>query len=126
MGHEIVRRLAWRTCRPPGRHMGRNISDAYGGRSSEVALSGARSTKGVIDPWRRVFSYPGQHVVDGSAVPANPGGDVALTITAFGCARRAPLEPKASRMKCRLLRPPDNLRHHADKDMRGSALPKQK
>jgi hypothetical protein len=73
-------------------------------------------------------SSPTLDSMSSMARPSRPtrAEDVALTITAFGCARRAPLEPKASRMNCRLLRPPDNLRHHADKDMRGSALPKQK
>jgi len=38
--------------------------------------------QGVVDPWHRVWGYPGLHVVDGSAVCANPGVNPALTITA--------------------------------------------
>ncbi len=38
--------------------------------------------KGVVDPWHRVWSYPGLHVVDGSSVSANLGVNPALTITA--------------------------------------------
>ena len=38
--------------------------------------------KGVVDPWHRVWGYPGLHVVDGSAVSANLGVNPSLTITA--------------------------------------------
>ncbi|MEI2766848.1 MAG: GMC family oxidoreductase [Dermatophilaceae bacterium] len=37
---------------------------------------------GVVDPYHRVWGYPGLHVVDGSAVSANLGVNPALTITA--------------------------------------------
>jgi len=38
--------------------------------------------KGVVDPWHRVWGYPGLHVVDGSAISANLGVNPSLTITA--------------------------------------------
>ncbi len=47
------------------------------------ACLGATPTAGVVDPYHRVFGYPGLHVVDGSAVPANLGVNPALTITAM-------------------------------------------
>ncbi|WP_242888942.1 GMC family oxidoreductase N-terminal domain-containing protein [Actinomadura litoris] len=37
---------------------------------------------GVIDPYHRVYGYPGLHIVDGSAVSANLGVNPSLTITA--------------------------------------------
>ncbi|MGO4600997.1 GMC oxidoreductase [Terrabacter sp. 2YAF2] len=37
---------------------------------------------GVIDPYQRVWGYPGLHVLDGSAVSANLGVNPSLTITA--------------------------------------------
>jgi len=37
---------------------------------------------GVVDPYHRVWGYPGLHVTDGSAVSANLGVNPALTITA--------------------------------------------
>jgi cholesterol oxidase len=37
---------------------------------------------GVIDPYQRVYHYPGLHVVDGSAITANLGVNPSLTITA--------------------------------------------
>ena len=38
---------------------------------------------GVIDAYHRVWGHPGLHVVDGAAVPANPGVNPSLTITAL-------------------------------------------
>jgi cholesterol oxidase len=38
--------------------------------------------KGVVDPWHRVWAYPGLHIVDGSAISANLGVNPSLTITA--------------------------------------------
>ena len=37
---------------------------------------------GVIDPYQRVYRYPGLHVADGSAISANLGVNPSLTITA--------------------------------------------
>ncbi|MFD6106628.1 GMC oxidoreductase [Nocardia salmonicida] len=37
---------------------------------------------GVIDPYQRVYGYPGLHVADGSAITANLGVNPSLTITA--------------------------------------------
>ena len=36
----------------------------------------------MIDPYQRVYGYPGLHVVDGSAISANLGVNPSLTITA--------------------------------------------
>lgn len=46
-----------------------------------VAIS-ADQEHGVIDPYHRVWNYPGMHVVDGAAVSANLGVNPSLTITA--------------------------------------------
>lgn len=43
---------------------------------------GANASEGVIDPYHRVFGYPGLSIVDGSAISANLGVNPALTITA--------------------------------------------
>lgn len=47
------------------------------------AVISASPESGVIDPYHRVWGHPGLHVVDGSAVPANPGVNPSLTITAL-------------------------------------------
>jgi cholesterol oxidase len=44
---------------------------------------GANPGAGVIDPYHRVFGYPGLHVIDGSAISANLGVNPSLTITAM-------------------------------------------
>ncbi|AKU16050.1 GMC family oxidoreductase N-terminal domain-containing protein [Luteipulveratus mongoliensis] len=46
-----------------------------------VVISDSPS-EGVIDPYHRVWGYPGLHVTDGSAVSANLGVNPSLTITA--------------------------------------------
>lgn len=39
--------------------------------------------RGVVDPYQRVFGQPGLHVIDGSVMPANPGVNPSLMITAL-------------------------------------------
>ncbi|HJQ48195.1 MAG TPA: GMC family oxidoreductase [Amycolatopsis sp.] len=43
---------------------------------------GTSADDGVIDPYHRVFNYPGLSIVDGTAVTANLGVNPSLTITA--------------------------------------------
>jgi cholesterol oxidase len=38
---------------------------------------------GAVDPYLRVFGQPGVHVMDGSVMPANPGVNPSLSITAL-------------------------------------------
>jgi cholesterol oxidase len=47
------------------------------------ACLGDSAASGVIDPYHRMFSYPGLHVTDGAAVAANLGVNPSLTITAM-------------------------------------------
>ena len=47
------------------------------------AVVSASPDSGVVDAYHRVWGYPGLHVVDGAAVPANPGVNPSLTITAM-------------------------------------------
>ena len=47
------------------------------------AVVSASVEQGVVDEYHRVWNYPGLHVVDGAAVPANPGVNPSLTITAM-------------------------------------------
>lgn len=47
------------------------------------AVISASPDEGVIDAYHRVWGHPGLHVVDGAAVPANPGVNPSLTITAL-------------------------------------------
>lgn len=56
--------------------------------------------RGVVDPYHRVWGYPGLHVVDGSAVSANLGVNPALTITAQS-ERACALWPRAGEADAR-------------------------
>jgi cholesterol oxidase len=44
---------------------------------------GDSSDSGAVDAYQRVFGQPGLHVMDGSVMPANPGVNPSLTITAL-------------------------------------------
>ncbi len=88
MGHTALRQMAVRLQERAG------VPAEAGGSLSEIAdipmtahfLGGAvisdDPAKGVVDPWHRVWGYPGLHIVDGSAVSANLGVNPSLTITA--------------------------------------------
>ena len=43
---------------------------------------GDSAATGVVDPYQRVYGYPGLHIVDGSTISANLGVNPSLTITA--------------------------------------------
>lgn len=47
------------------------------------AVISASPADGVVDEYHRVWGHPDLHVVDGAAVPANPGVNPSLTITAL-------------------------------------------
>ena len=51
--------------------------------SSAGSRSATAATSGAVDPYQRVFGQPGLHVMDGSVMPANPGVNPSLTITAL-------------------------------------------
>lgn len=44
---------------------------------------GSSPQRGVVDPYHRVWGYPGLHIVDGSTLSANLGVNPSLTITAL-------------------------------------------
>ncbi|TWS23105.1 GMC family oxidoreductase [Tsukamurella sputi] len=83
---------------PLGNEATRRIADKIGGAAAgtwgEVfnipmtahflggCAIGADASRGVIDPYHRVYGYPTLSVVDGSAVSANLGVNPSLTITA--------------------------------------------
>ena len=62
------------------------------------AVIGADATRGVIDTNLRVFGYRNLLVCDGAAMPANPGVNPSLTITALAEHAMAHL-PAAARMQ---------------------------
>ena len=58
------------------------------------AVIGSGPDTGVIGPDNRVFGYQNLLVCDGAAVPANPGVNPSLTITAMAERAMAQIEPK--------------------------------
>jgi cholesterol oxidase len=81
-GHRAVRMLAEETGGIPGG----TWLDLFNIPTTAHFLGGAvigdSPASGVIDGYHRVYGHPGLHVVDGSAVSANPGVNPSLTITA--------------------------------------------
>lgn len=84
--------------------VGHQVARAFAGRSNGIAMGsvnealldipmtahilggvpfGADAEEGVIDADCQVHAYPGLYVVDGSIMPANPGVNPSLTITAL-------------------------------------------
>ena len=61
------------------------------------AVIGSGPDTGVIDPEHRVFGYENLLVCDGSAVPANPGVNPSLTITALAERAMAAIPAKDAR-----------------------------
>ncbi len=58
------------------------------------AVIGADAAHGVVDPHLRVFGYKNMLVCDGSAMPANPGVNPSLTITALAEHAMAQIAPQ--------------------------------
>jgi cholesterol oxidase len=83
IGHDVARRLAKHTGGRPAANWGEIFGMPLTAHFLGGCSIGASAGEGVVDPWHRVYSYPGLHVVDGSAIPANPGANPALTITAL-------------------------------------------
>lgn len=83
IGHEVARRLA----RVTGGKAAGTWGEVFGVPMTAHFLGGCvigtTPEEGVVDPWHRVFGYQGLHIVDGSCIPANPGVNPALTITAL-------------------------------------------
>jgi cholesterol oxidase len=83
-GHEVTWAFAKRTAGIPMGSLGENVlnlpttAHILGG-----VPFGQDAGQGVIDLDCQVHHYPGLYVIDGSIVPANPGVNPSLTITAM-------------------------------------------
>jgi cholesterol oxidase len=88
LGHRAIRglaeRLQARTNVPadPGGTIGDVVDIPMTAHFLGGCVIGDSVAHGVVDPYHRVYNYPGLHVVDGSAVSANLGVNPSLTITA--------------------------------------------
>jgi cholesterol oxidase len=87
-GHRAVRQMTERledsTGVPamPGGSLGEIVNVPMTAHYLGGAVISDDPAKGVVDPWHRVWSYPGLHIVDGSTISANLGVNPSLTITA--------------------------------------------
>jgi cholesterol oxidase len=83
IGREVARRFAGRTDGVPGGSLNEEL---FGVPMTAHILGGcpvgATSDEGVVSDRFEVHGYPGLLVVDGSVMPANPGVNPSLTITA--------------------------------------------
>ncbi len=83
-GHDITRTFAKKTNGIPMGSMGENVlnlpttAHILGG-----CPVGRDPSEGVVDESFQVHNYPGLYVIDGSIMPANPGVNPSLTITAL-------------------------------------------
>jgi cholesterol oxidase len=84
VGHDITRDFAARTNGVPMGSLGENLlnlpttAHILGG-----APVGRDTSEGVVDENFEIHGYPGLFIVDGSIMPANPGVNPSLTITAL-------------------------------------------
>jgi cholesterol oxidase len=82
--HEITREFARRTNGIPLGSIGENL---LGLPTTAHILGGAPigkdAAEGVVDESFQIHNYPGLYIIDGSIMPANPGVNPSLTITAL-------------------------------------------
>ena len=83
LGHEAVRRIATKIDGFPGGTVGDIFDIPMTAHILGGVTIGDSPHTGVVDAYHRVYGYPGLHVIDGSAVPANLGVNPSLTITAM-------------------------------------------
>jgi cholesterol oxidase len=81
-GHDVVRRIADRIGGIASGGWNDLFNRPLTGHFIGGCVIGDSPETGVIDPYQRVYGHPGLHVMDGSAVSANPGVNPSLTITA--------------------------------------------
>ncbi len=93
--HELTRDFARRTDGVPMGSLGENL---LGLPTTAHILGGApigkTAAEGVVDENFRVHNYPGLYIVDGSVMPANPGVNPSLTITALAEYAMSKIPPK--------------------------------
>jgi cholesterol oxidase len=80
--NDAVRRIADKIGGWPGSTVGEIANIPMTAHFIGGCAIGESAEAGVVDPYQRVYGYPGLHIVDGAAVSANLGVNPSLTITA--------------------------------------------
>lgn len=81
-GHEVGRRVAGKIDGTPGGPVSSVFNIPMTGHFIGGCVIGDTPESGVVDPYQRLYGYPGLHVIDGSTISANLGVNPSLTITA--------------------------------------------
>jgi cholesterol oxidase len=93
--HALTRDFANNTGGVPMGSLGENLLDLP---TTTHILGGAPMgklvTEGVVDEDFQVYNYPGMFIIDGSIMPANPGVNPSLTITALAEYAMSKVPPK--------------------------------
>jgi cholesterol oxidase len=95
--HELTREFAKRTNGVPMGSLGENLlnlpttAHILGG-----APLGKDASESVVDESFQVHNYPGLYIIDGSIMPANPGVNPSLTITALAEYAMSKIEDKGA------------------------------
>ena len=83
MGHTVAREIAKDVDGTPGAVIGEPFGIPLTAHFLGGAVIGKDATEGVVDGYLRAFGQPGLHIVDGSALSANPGVNPSLSIAAL-------------------------------------------
>ena len=83
MGHTVARAIAKDVDGTPGAVIGEPFGIPLTAHFLGGAVIGANASEGVVDGYLRAFGQPGLHIVDGSALSANPGVNPSLSIAAL-------------------------------------------
>lgn len=82
VSEEVVTRMAEKVDGIAGGNVFDNFDAVMTAHFVGGCAIGDSEDSGVVDPYHRVYNYPGLHIVDGSAITANLGVNPSLTITA--------------------------------------------
>lgn len=81
-GHEVARRVGEKIDGIPTGAVSSLFNVPMTGHFIGGCVIGDSPRSGVVDPYHRLYGYPGLHVIDGSTITANLGVNPSLTITA--------------------------------------------
>jgi cholesterol oxidase len=83
MGHTVAKQIAKDVDGTAGAVVGEPFGIPLTAHFLGGAVIGNDPSEGVVDGYLRAFGQPGLHIVDGSALSANPGVNPSLSITAL-------------------------------------------
>jgi len=95
IGHQVARRFAQKIGGPPSGSINEGLFDvSLTAHMLGGCPFGLSDEEGLIDLNCQIHNYPGLYIVDGSIMPANPGVNPSLTITALAEYAMSLISPK--------------------------------